>query len=99
MVALRSRRSPRPHRGLDSSEAKAPNPPDSALSASGAGTRAQGHLVLSYPTAGHADPLWGGPPGPRPTLSSASSHVDAPDFIGEERVPEDPRGPGGPTHN
>ena len=35
--------------------------------------------VVLLDTAAHADPLWGGPPGPRPTPSSAFLHVDAPD--------------------
>ena len=43
-------------------------------------------MSLSYPTAGHPNPLWGGPPGPRPTPSSAFLHVHTPDLIGEKRV-------------
>jgi hypothetical protein len=43
--------------------------------------------------------LWGGPPGPQPAPWPACRRPDPVDFVGEERVQGDPRGPGGPPHN
>src|SRR5258708_31318641 len=42
---------------------------------------------------------WGGPPGPRPTPSSASSRCEDTDFMGTKRVQVDSLGPGGPHHS
>jgi len=43
--------------------------------------------------------LWGGPPGPQPAPRPACRRPDPVDFVGQERVQGDPRGPGGPPHN
>src|SRR5216683_2874670 len=56
-------------------------------------------MPLTFPTLGMLHKPWGGPPGPRPTPSSALARWHHPDSIGEERVQGDPRGPGGPPHN
>src|SRR5258708_30246822 len=42
---------------------------------------------------------WGGPPGPRPTPSSACSVREEPDLVDKRVGPGDPRGPGGPPHD
>ena len=51
-------------------------------------------MPLSFPTTEHLHKLWGGPPGPQPTPSSACSRLDETDLMGEQRVQGDPRGPG-----
>src|SRR5205807_531478 len=56
-------------------------------------TEANRKIPHTVPTTQHLNKLWGGPPGPRPTPASACSIMD------KERVPGDPRGPGGPPQN
>src|SRR5260370_3110946 len=51
-------------------------------------------MSYSFPITGHLYKWWGGPPGPRPTTSSACSGLDETDLLGKERVQGDPRGPG-----
>src|SRR5258708_4261743 len=60
-------------------------------------------MLHTFANTEHRHKSWGGPPGPRPTPSSARSRWAEIVFIGAERVATervqgDPRGPGGPPH-
>ena len=52
----------------------------------GGGGQAISPMSYSFPITGHLYKLWGGPPGPRPTPSSACSGLDETDLLGKERV-------------
>src|SRR5437016_9232362 len=43
-------------------------------------------MSYSFPITGHLYKLWGGPPGPQPTPSSACSGLDETDLLGKERI-------------